>query len=182
MEFLRGAVLVLAALSMGLMAGVFGLYANTIMPGLRRTDDRTFVGAFQSIDRAIINPLFLATFVGPLVLSGLGVLLHLADDERSVLPWCAAAFVLYLLVFIITAAVNVPLNDGLKSAGDPDRHRRSGGRASPLRRSEVGPLERRPQRAVGRGVRLPALGTRRARSRSLKDGPRKGRGAVSSRS
>ena len=120
MEFLRGAVLVLAALSMGLMAGVFGLYANTIMPGLRRTDDRTFVDAFQSIDRAIINPLFLATFVGPLVLSGLGVLLHLADDERSVLPWCAAAFVLYLLVFIITAAVNVPLNDGLKSAGDPD--------------------------------------------------------------
>ena len=36
------------------------------------------------------------------------------------LPWCAAAFVLYLLVFIITVAVNVPLNDGLKSAGDPD--------------------------------------------------------------
>ena len=120
MEFLRGAVLVLAASSVGLMAGVFGLYANTIMPGLRRTDDRTFVGAFQAIDRAIMNPLFLATFVGPLVFTGLGVVLHISDDQRSVLGWCAAAFVLYLLVFIATVAVNVPLNDGLKAAGDPD--------------------------------------------------------------
>ena len=120
MEFLRGAVLVLATSSMGLMAGVFGLYANTIMPGLRRTDDRTFVGAFQAIDRAIMNPLFLVTFVGPLVFTGLGVVLHVSDDHRSVLPWSAAAFVLYLLVFIATVAVNVPLNDGLKSAGDPD--------------------------------------------------------------
>ena len=120
MEFLRGAVLVVAAMSMGLMAGVFGLYANTIMPGLRRTDDRTFIGAFQAIDRAIINPLFMATFVGALLTTGLAAALHVADDVRSVLPWCVAAFVLYLWVFVSTIAVNVPLNDGIKAAGDPD--------------------------------------------------------------
>jgi len=40
---------------------LFCLYANAIMPGLGRTNDRTFVGAFGSIDRAIINPLFLAS-------------------------------------------------------------------------------------------------------------------------
>jgi hypothetical protein len=34
---------------------VFGLYARTIMPGLGKTDDRTFAGPFQAIDRAIIN-------------------------------------------------------------------------------------------------------------------------------
>jgi uncharacterized membrane protein len=105
---------------MGLMAGVFGLYANTIMPGLRSADDRTFVAAFQSIDRAIINPLFMATFVGALVSSGATVLLHLDDAERAVLPWSLAAFLLYLAVFITTIAVNVPLNDAIKSAGDPD--------------------------------------------------------------
>lgn len=121
MEFLRGAVLVLAAVSMGLMAGVFGLYANAIMPGLRRTDDRTFVGAFQAIDRAIINPLFMATFVGALVSTGLAAVLHVPKDVRSVLPWCLVAFVLYLWVFVTTIAVNVPLNDGLKAAGDPDQ-------------------------------------------------------------
>ena len=68
-EILREAVLVAATLTTGLMAGVFGIYSNAIMPGLRRTDDRTFVAAFQSIDRAIINPALMATFLGALVLT-----------------------------------------------------------------------------------------------------------------
>jgi len=121
MELARGAALVAATVTMGLMAGVFGLYTHTIMPGLGRTDDRTFVGAFQSIDRAIINPLFLATFVGALVLTGLAAVLHLGADGHSVLPWAVAALVLYLVIFVVTLGVNVPLNDGLKAAGDPDR-------------------------------------------------------------
>jgi uncharacterized membrane protein len=45
------------------MAGVFWLYDHTIMPGLGKTDDRTFVGAFQAFDRAIINPWFLSRVV-----------------------------------------------------------------------------------------------------------------------
>ena len=121
LRLLRGAVLVVATMTMGLMAGVFGLYANAIMPGLRTTDDRTFVGAFQSIDEAITNPLFLATFVGVLVVTGVAAVLHLRQDGRSVLPWTVAAFILYLAVFVITVRVNVPLNDEIKDAGDPDR-------------------------------------------------------------
>jgi len=121
MNALRGATLVVAALSMGLMAGVFGIYANAIMPGLRRADDRTFVGAFQCIDRAIINPLFMSTFVGALLSSGVAAALHFGDDDRSVLPWAISAFLLYLWVFVSTITVNVPLNDELKAAGDPDR-------------------------------------------------------------
>ena len=121
MMLLRGAALVAATMTMGLMAGVFGAYANSIMPGLGRTDDRTFVGAFQSIDRAIINPLFLAVFFGALVFTGLAVVLHLGEAGRPVLPWAVAAFVLYLAVVVVTLGVNVPLNDGIKAAGDPDR-------------------------------------------------------------
>jgi uncharacterized membrane protein len=121
MMLLRGAALVAATMTMGLMAGVFGVYANSIMPGLGRTDDRTFVGAFQSIDRAIINPLFLAVFFGALVFTGLAVVLHLGEAGRPVLPWAVAAFVLYLAVVVVTLGVNVPLNDGIKAAGDPDR-------------------------------------------------------------
>ena len=112
--------LVAATITMGLMAGVFGLYAHTIMPGLGRTDDRTFVGAFQSIDRAIINVWFIPVFIGALVLTGVAGALHLGDDERAVVGWIVAAFVLYLVVVIITVAVNVPLNDGIKAAGEPD--------------------------------------------------------------
>jgi uncharacterized membrane protein len=118
---LQGAALVAATTAMGLMAGVFWLYAHTIMPGLRRTDDRTFVGAFQAIDRAIINPWFMSLFIGALLLSGVSVALHLREDERSVLPWIVAALVLYVVVFVVTVGVNVPLNDELKAAGDPDR-------------------------------------------------------------
>lgn len=122
MDAVRAMSLIAATMSMGLMAGVFGLYAHTIMPGLGRTDDRTFVGAFQAIDRAIINPWFLGGgFVGALVFTALAAVLHVPADRRSVLPWIAVALILYLVVFVITIGVNVPLNDAIKAAGDPDR-------------------------------------------------------------
>ena len=49
------------------------------------------------------------------------MVLHLGGDGRQVLPWAVAALVLYLAVVVATLAVNVPLNDGIKAAGDPDR-------------------------------------------------------------
>ena len=120
MEVVRGTLLAVATLTMGLMAGVFGLYAHSVMPGLRRTDDRTFVRAFQGIDRAIINPVFMSTFVGALLCPGLATFFFIPTSQRSVLPWCLSAFVLYLWVFVSTIAVNVPLNDAIKAAGDPE--------------------------------------------------------------
>jgi uncharacterized membrane protein len=118
---LRTVTLLGATITMGLVAGVFALYAHTIMPGLKKTDDRTFVAAFQSLDRAIINPWFMAgAFLGALVLTLLAAVAHLGHDA---LPWIVAALVLYLAAFVITIAVNVPLNDALKAAGDPDRIR-----------------------------------------------------------
>ena len=116
---LRLATLLAATATMGFVGGVFALYAHTIMRGLGKTDDRTFVGAFQAIDRAIINPLFMSTFFGALVLTGAAAVLHLRDDLRDVLPWLVAAGVMYLVVVVITVAVNVPLNDAIKAAGDP---------------------------------------------------------------
>ena len=119
---LRVAVLVASTITMGLTAGAFTLYAHTVMPGLGRTDDRTFVGAFQSMDKAIINPWFMAGgFLGALVFTALAVALHLGEDWRSILPWVGAALALYLVAFVITIGVNVPLNDAMKAAGDPDR-------------------------------------------------------------
>ena len=118
LKVLQGAALVAATMSMGLMAGVFGVYAHAIMPGLRRTDDRTFVSAFQAIDRAIINPLFMVWFFGALAFAGAAA--ALLGGERAVLPWIAAAFLLYLAVVVITMAVHVPLNNAIKAASGPD--------------------------------------------------------------
>ena len=123
LPILPGAVLIVATIMVGLVAGVCGLYSHTIMPGLRRTDDRTFVGAFQSIDKAIINPWFMAAFFGGLVVTGAAAVLLIRSGSRQVLPWVVGAFVLYLIVVVITMAVNVPLNDALRAAGAPDRIR-----------------------------------------------------------
>jgi uncharacterized membrane protein len=121
MEELQGVCLLAATLSVGLMAGVFGLYTHTIMPGLATTDDRTFVGAFQAIDRAIINVWFIPVFVGALIFTAIAAVLSIGEPRRDVLPWAVAAFVLYLLVVVVTGRVNVPRNDAIKAAGDPDR-------------------------------------------------------------
>lgn len=118
MDTLRIVSLMAATMTMGLVAGVFGLYAHTVMPGLAKTDDRTFVGAFQSMDRAIINPWFMGGgFLGALIFTILAAVTHLGRPE---LPWIAVALVLYIVTFVITMAINVPRNDALKAAGHPD--------------------------------------------------------------
>jgi uncharacterized membrane protein len=117
MDIARTGSLVGATLTMGLVTGAFALYAHTVMPGLKTTDDRTFVTAFQAMDRAIINPWFMLTgFVGALVLTLAATVTQLGRDP---LPYVAVALGLYLIAFVITIAVNVPLNDALKAAGTP---------------------------------------------------------------
>ena len=106
-----------ATVTMGLAAGVFGLFAHTIMPGLRSTDDRTFVSAFQHLDRAIINPWFMATaFLGALVFTAAAAV---TNRGTAAMGWIIAALVLYLAAVVITVAVHLPLNDAIKAAGDP---------------------------------------------------------------
>src|SRR5690606_40400695 len=46
--------------------------------------------------------------------------LHLGAEHRDALPWTFAAFVLYLLSFVFTVRVNIPLNNALQAAGDVD--------------------------------------------------------------
>ena len=124
--FSRGTTLFLAVMTTGVVTGVLQVYAHTVMPGLGRTDDRTFIGAFQAMDRAILNPLFLSTFLGATIFIGSALMLSLGPGFRRLLPWLTAALVLYLVVLVVTFAINVPLNDALKAAGDaarmPDPH------------------------------------------------------------
>ena len=114
----RTVTLLGATMTMGFAAGAFALYAHTVMPGLHRTDDRTFVAVFQQLDRAIINPWFmLGGFVGALVFTALAAIANRGTDA---LPWILVALGLYLVTVVVTMAVNVPLNDALKAAGDPN--------------------------------------------------------------
>ena len=115
---LRAIALMGATITMGFAAGAFALFAHTVMPALKTTDDRTFVGGFQALDRHIINPWFMAgAFIGALLFTVAAVATNL---HHSVRPWIIVALILYLVALVVTFAVNVPLNDALKAAGDPD--------------------------------------------------------------
>ena len=120
-DSLATTALVAATVTMGLSAGVFLLYAHTIMPGLSTTDDRTFVASFGAIDKAIINPVFMVSaFFGALVFTAAAAMLQLEEDTFA---WIAAALLLYAVLVGITVRVHLPRNDALKAAvaeGEPD--------------------------------------------------------------
>jgi uncharacterized membrane protein len=108
--------LVAATITNGLMAGLFAAYSYAVMPGLGRTDDRTFVEAMQQTNAAIRGGWFGICFGGALLFAAAAAVLHLG---RPGLPWIVAGLVLYAAVLVITFGVNVPLNDRLAAAGDP---------------------------------------------------------------
>jgi uncharacterized membrane protein len=119
-DLLRSSSLVAATLAMGLAAGLFYTFAIAVMPGLGRSDDRTFVEAMQQMNEAILNGWFALSFGGALVLTGAAAVLHRSGDGRIALPWILAALGLYVVVLLVTMALNVPLNDELANAGRPD--------------------------------------------------------------
>lgn len=121
MKNLQQTALVLSALATGLMAGLFAAFAYSVMPGLARSSDRTFVETMQNINKAILNPVFMLPFMGAIPLLGLAAVLAWRGHGRAALPWLVAALVLYLLAFMVTSGLNVPLNDQLAKAGSPDR-------------------------------------------------------------
>ncbi|MCP2256651.1 putative membrane protein [Streptoalloteichus tenebrarius] len=118
---LRYVTLIAAVISTGLVAGLFYAFAIAVMPGLAKVDDRAFVSTMQSINRVILNGWFLVAFVGTLVLTAGAALFHLDPGRRGVLLCVVLAFALSLATWAITMVVNVPLNNALEAAGDPDQ-------------------------------------------------------------
>jgi uncharacterized membrane protein len=114
---LRLGSLIAATISAGLIAGLFFAFACAVMPGLHRTEDRSFVDAMQRINQAILNGWFGLCFGGAIVFAVVAAGLHFRGEAKSAFPWILAASVLYLVMLIVTMAVNVPLNDRLEAAG-----------------------------------------------------------------
>jgi uncharacterized membrane protein len=103
----------------GLIAGTYYAYASSVMLALRKTGDRTFIEVMQKINVAIENPIFLLTFLGALVLAGVGVWQLRGSGMSGALGWTVAGLVLYAISLLITMAINVPMNNKLNAAGDP---------------------------------------------------------------
>ncbi|MET0953714.1 MAG: anthrone oxygenase family protein [Aeromicrobium sp.] len=105
--------LVAGTMLTGLSAGLFVAFSIAVMPGLRRAGDAAFVETMRGINAAILNPVFAVVLVGPFVLTTVAVVLGRHDGSRG---WVLAGIVLYVLgAFVVTGAVNIPLNDALGS-------------------------------------------------------------------
>jgi uncharacterized membrane protein len=112
------AAVLAATVTSGLLAGVYVLYAHTVMPGVRTLDDRTFVAAFQAVDRAIVNPWFMGLgFLGAPLFTAVALARTWGEPAA---PWVVTALVLHLVAMVVTARVHLPRNDRLKAAADPD--------------------------------------------------------------
>ncbi len=98
----------------GLVAGLFYGYQCSVINGLGALKDREYLAAFQSINRAIQNPVFFAVFLGCVVLLPVTTYAIYGTGTASALPYVVPAMVVYVIgVFGVTIFFNVPLNNAL---------------------------------------------------------------------
>lgn len=114
------AVTGLVLLALG--GGTFWSFSTGVMPGLGRTGDEAFVTAMRSINRAVVNPLFLLPIFAPPVLLVWAGLIDM-DDPRGWLL-VAAGIVFFFGAIVVTVGGNVPLNNALeRSTSSPTASR-----------------------------------------------------------
>lgn len=109
----------LAALGSGLMAGLFFVFSAFMMTALARLGAPQGIAAMQSMNVAILNPAFLAVFMGTAVLSAITALVAIWNWGAEGSVWLLTGSLLYLVgIIAVTMLFNVPLNDTL-AAVDP---------------------------------------------------------------
>ncbi|MFD4935973.1 DUF1772 domain-containing protein [Streptomyces virginiae] len=115
---LAATLITLSTVLVGLMAGLFFAFDVSVMPGLAAGDEQTYVTAMRAFNKAIDgNPLFGSVFLLALVAAAASAVVEYRGGRRATALWVGAAAVAYLVVLVITFAVNIPLNNELADAG-----------------------------------------------------------------
>lgn len=113
-----GLVLGATLLAVVLVTGLNFTFAAAVMPNLAGADDHTFVTTLQRYND---NAVFPVTFTLALLLAILAPIVQRRHGPGAAVRWSVAALVLVAVVFVLTMAVNVPLNteiDQLTDLGD----------------------------------------------------------------
>ncbi|MVM34851.1 DUF1772 domain-containing protein [Spirosoma sp. HMF4905] len=109
-------ILTCATLTTALVAGLLYGYFCSVNPGLNRLSDTAYLSAMQSINRAIQNPIFFASFMGTLILLPISTWLHYSQPVSLRFYLLLGATILYVAgVFGVTVIGNIPLNEGLEA-------------------------------------------------------------------
>lgn len=110
------AILIITTLFSGLMAGLFYAWSISVTPGLAKIDNTSYLKAFQSMNRAILNPVFFLAFFGLAVLLIYMSFKTFGSPQTSQQWMILSAAVLYLGgIMFVTIFGNIPLNNSLES-------------------------------------------------------------------
>lgn len=113
MTALTEGLLVAGVVGTGLVSGILFIFSNTIMAALARQGPEAGAAGMVAINEIILNPLFFLFFLGTAVVClAVGALAIVnGHGARTVILLASGAYIVG--VFVVTAAVNVPLNDRL---------------------------------------------------------------------
>ncbi len=113
---LSNILIFIAIIGTGLIAGTFFIFSAAVMAALGRI---TIEGmrAMQSINLVILNPIFLGVFMGSALISLVLVGLSVWKWQTLQAYYILAGAAFYVIgSFIVTIALNVPLNNALLAA------------------------------------------------------------------
>ena len=118
MDELMSGLTLAAALGAGLVAGIFFAFSAFIMAALKRLPPEGGISAMQSINVAVLNPVFFFVFFGTAAAALILAIAAFAGWSPSRSPYLLAGALLYLAgTIFVTMAFNVPLNNKLAATG-----------------------------------------------------------------
>ncbi|MEW9553655.1 DUF1772 domain-containing protein [Nonomuraea sp. NPDC050783] len=100
----------------GLLAGLFYTFSMSVVPGLNAVEPAQAEAAMRSVNRKILNPWLFVVFLGSPVAA---LVTGLLADGAAAAWFLAAAAVGFAGSFLVTAAINVPMNNALDAGTMP---------------------------------------------------------------
>ncbi len=103
-----------AAISSGLMAGIYFAFSSFVMPAFGKIDTSSAIRAMNSINEYILHSWFMPLFIGSTIIALLLIIFSLMNWTGSTSVPMLMAGIIYLVgMFLCTAVFNVPLNNEL---------------------------------------------------------------------
>ncbi len=110
---MKTAMLFLTVILNALSTGFFFAWSVSVVLGMKKVGDYSYLETMQNINREILNPLFFVVFFGSflgLIISGI-----FQYDDKTVFCFVLTSAIIYLIGVVgVTAFGNVPLNDELE--------------------------------------------------------------------
>lgn len=95
----------------GVIAGVYFLFSNFVMSGLRRLPPSDGMRAMQAMNASAPNPLFVLALVGTGVACVVLAVVATMQWSDGAAPWAFAGSVLYVASLVLTIGYHVPRNN-----------------------------------------------------------------------